>query len=246
MEPYLPPVRAGISIGDTVAGMYAALGVVSELLRGHCQGTAGIGRTVDVALTDSVLSLMEGLLPEYGSLGIVRQPTGSRIPTAAPTNSYPCKDGKWVLIAANSEPLFAQLMDLIGRPELVHDPRFVSNGERVANVERLDAEIAAWTRRLGAAEADWLCREAGIPSTLVFTAKECAESAQFRARGMVREVDDPIIGRTLHPGVVPHSPGGDAQMRWPGPAVGAHTEEVLRDRVGISADTREPHHIKVK
>lgn len=233
----LPPVRAGISIGDTVAGIYAALGVVAELLRGHRRGTSGIGRTVDVALTDSVLSLMEGLLPEYGSLGIVRQPTGSRIPTAAPTNSYPCADGKWVLIAANSEPLFAQLMDLIGRPELVHDPRFVGNGERVANVERLDAEIAAWTRRLDAAEADRLCREAGIPSTLVFTAKECAESAQFRARGMVREVDDPIIGRTLHPGVVPHNPGGDAQMRWPGPAVGAHTQEVLRDLVGSSSST---------
>ena len=237
----LPPVRAGISIGDTVAGIYAALGVVAELVRGHRQGTAGSGGTVDVALTDSVLSLMEGMLPEYGSLGIVRQPTGSRIPTAAPTNAYPCKDGKWVLIAANSGPLFARLMELIGRQELVHDPRFVGNVERVANVELLDAEIAAWTIRYCAAEADRLCREAGIPSTLVYTAKECAESAQFRARGMVREVDDPIIGRTLHPGVVPLTPGGEARMRWPGPAIGAHTEEVLRDLAGTSTDTGEPH-----
>lgn len=236
----LPPVRAGISIGDTVAGLYAAIGVVSELLRIQRQPHANVGGTVDVALTDSVLSLMEGLLPEYGSLGIVRQPTGSRIPTAAPTNAYPGKDGKWVLIAANSQSLFVRLMELIGRQDLIGDPRFAGNGGRVKNVEALDAEISAWTKRLDAAEADRLCREAGIPSTLVYTAKECAESAQFRARGMVHEVVDPIIGRTLHPGVVPHVPGGESALRWPGPAVGAHTEEVLRDLAGIDPDTIAP------
>ena len=229
----LPPVRAGISIGDTVAGLYAALGVVSELLRRYRQPEARTGGTVDVALTDSVLSLMEGLLPEYGTLGLVRQPTGSRIPTAAPTNAYACRDGKWVLIAANSQPLFVRLMELIGRQDLIGDPRFKGNGERVVNVEALDAEISVWTKRLDAAEADRLCQEAGIPSTLVYTAKECAESAQFRARGMVQEIDDPIIGRTLHPGVVPHIPGGDSGIRWPGPAVGAHTDEVLRDLAGL-------------
>ncbi len=238
----LPPVRAGISLGDTVAGIYAALGVVAELLRSQRQGPASTGGTVDVALTDSVLSLMEGLLPEYGSLGIVRQPTGSRIPTAAPSNAYPCRDGKWVLIAANSDPLFTRLMGLIGRPDLVHDPRFAGNVERVAHVDALDAEIAAWTRHHEATEADRLCRDAGIPSTLVYTAKECAESVQFRARSMVRAVNDPIIGRTLHPGVVPHIPGGESAMRWPGPAVGAHTAEVLRDLAGIDTETvRAPH-----
>ncbi|MEZ5818709.1 MAG: CoA transferase [Hyphomicrobiaceae bacterium] len=239
-ESDLPPVRAGISIGDSVAGLYAALGVVSELLRGHRQGITDRGGTVDVALTDSVLSLMEGLLPEYGSLGIVRQPTGSRIPTAAPTNAYPCRDGKWLLIAANSGPLFARLMELIGREELIQDPRFAGNGERVANVDALDGEISAWTRRHDAAEADRQCHDAGIPSTLVYTAKECAESDQFRARGMVREVDDPIIGRTLHPGVVPHTPDGETPLRWTGPAIGAHTMEVLRDLAGIEPVAATP------
>lgn len=235
-ESDLPPVRVGVSIGDTVAGIYAALGVVSELLRRTKDDAPQQGGTVDVALTDSVLSLMEGLLPEYGSLGHVRQPTGSRIPTAAPTNAYPCKDGKWVLIAANSEPLFHRLTDLIGLPELAEDPRFAGNGNRVANVEVLDAAIAGWTRRHTAEEADRLCSDAGIPSTLVYTAKECAESEQFRARGMVREIDDPIIGKTLHPGIVPQTSGGQDGIRWTGPAVGAHTDEVLRELAGKGAE----------
>jgi crotonobetainyl-CoA:carnitine CoA-transferase CaiB-like acyl-CoA transferase len=235
-ESDLPPVRVGISIGDTVAGIYAALGVVSELLRRTRNDAAEQGGTVDVALTDSVLSLMEGLLPEYGSLGHVRQPTGSRIPTAAPTNAYPCKDGKWVLIAANSEPLFQRLMDLIGLPDLAEDSRFAGNGNRVAHVETLDAAIAGWTRRHTAEDADRLCSDAGIPSTLVYTAKECAHSEQFRARGMVREIDDPIIGKTLHPGIVPHIPGGEGSIRWTGPAVGADTDDVLRELAGIGGE----------
>lgn len=238
-ESELPPVRVGISIGDTVAGIYAALGVVSELLRRARNDIDDDVGTVDVALTDSVLSLMEGLLPEYGSLGHVRQPTGSRIPTAAPTNAYPCGDGKWVIIAANSESLFKRLMDLIGRSDLTGDPRFVGNANRVANVEDLDAEIAAWSRQHAAAEADRLCSEAGIPSTLVYTAKECAQSEQFRARNMVQEINDPIIGKTLHPGIVPQTPGGESGIRWPGPAVGAHTDEVLRELAGIDLHHRQ-------
>jgi crotonobetainyl-CoA:carnitine CoA-transferase CaiB-like acyl-CoA transferase len=228
-EQDLPPIRSGISIGDSVAGLYAALGVVAELLRKAANPRTTAGGTVDVALTDSVLSLMEGLLPEYGSLGIVRQPTGSRIPTAAPTSAYPCKDGNWVLIAANSNPLFAKLCGLIERPELVDDPRFTTNVERCENVEILDAAIAEWTRRFDAADVDAQCSAAGIPSTLVYTAAECASSEQFRARNMVRDVEDPIIGPTLHPGIVPHIPGASGQIRWTGPSVGQHTEEVLAE-----------------
>ena len=164
----------------------------------------------------------------WGSHCSIRVP-----PTAAPTNAYPCRDGKWVLIAANSQALFKSLMDLIGRPGLAGDPRFAGNLERVANVEALDAEIAAWSRQHTAEEADSLCAAAGIPSTLVYTAKECAESPQFRARNMVCEINDPIIGKTLHPGIVPLTPGGEGTIRWPGPAIGAHTDEVLRDLAGI-------------
>ena len=229
----LPPVRVGISIGDSVAGVFAAFGIMAALWKRDRLGGDRHGRSLDVALTDSILSLMEGMLPEYSALGVIREPTGSRIPTAAPSNAYPTKDGKWILIAANSEPLFGRLARLMERPELIDDPRFKGNQARVAHVKELDAVIAAWTRRFAAAEADAILSKADIPCTLVYTAAECAADPQFRHRGMVREVEDPLFGSVLHAGVVPHVPENPGQVRWPGPPVGAHTEEVLSDLLGL-------------
>ena len=229
----LPPVRVGISIGDSVAGVFAAFGIMAALWKRDRLGGDRHGRSLDVALTESILSLMEGMLPEYSALGVIREPTGSRIPTAAPSNAYPTKDGKWILIAANSEPLFGRLARLMERPELIDDPRFKGNQARVAHVKELDAVIAAWTRRFAAAEADAILSKADIPCTLVYTAAECAADPQFRHRGMVREVEDPLFGSVLHAGVVPHVPENPGQVRWPGPPVGAHTEEVLSDLLGL-------------
>ena len=229
----LPPVRVGISIGDSVAGVFAAFGIMAALWKRDRLGGDRHGRSLDVALTDSILSLMEGMLPEYSALGVIREPTGSRIPTAAPSNAYPTKDGKWILIAANSEPLFGRLARLMERPELIDDPRFKGNQARVAHVKELDAVIAAWTRRFAAAEADAILSKADIPCTLVYTAAECAADPQFRHRGMVREVEDPLFGSVLHAGGVPHVPENPGQVRWPGPPVGAHTEEVLSDLLGL-------------
>ena len=229
----LPPVRVGISIGDSVAGVFAAFGIMAALWKRDRLGGDRHGRSLDVALTDSILSLMEGMLPEYSALGVIREPTGSRIPTAAPSNAYPTKDGKWILIAANSEPLFGRLARLMERPELIDDPRFKGNQARVAHVKELDAVIAAWTRRFAAAEADAILSKADIPCTLVYTAAECAADPQFRHRGMVREVEDPLFGSILHAGVVPHVPENPGQVRWPGPPVGAHTDEVLSELLGL-------------
>src|SRR6516165_11739706 len=148
----LPPVRVGISIGDSVAGVFAAFGIMAAVWQRDRQGGDRRGRSLDVALTDSILSLMEGMLPEYGALGVIRQPTGSRIPTAAPSNAYPTADGKWILIAANSDPLFAKLARLMEQPDLVADSRFKGNQARVQNVNELDAIIAAWSKRFTAAE----------------------------------------------------------------------------------------------
>lgn len=231
----LPPVRVGVSIGDSLAGLYAAFGIVSALWQRDRHGGDGKGRSLDVALTDSILSLMEGMLAEYGRLGTVRQPTGSAIPTAAPSNAYPSADGTWILIAANSEPLFARLSRLIERPDLTEDPRFAGNRARVAHAEALDAIIAAWTRRLPAEEVTRRLNAADIPNTRVYTAADCAADVQFRHRGMVREVEDPLLGRLLHPGIVPHVPEGPGSIRWTGPAVGAHTDEVLHELLGLTA-----------
>jgi crotonobetainyl-CoA:carnitine CoA-transferase CaiB-like acyl-CoA transferase len=230
----LPPVRVGISIGDSLAGLYAAFGIMAALWQRDRPGGDRRTRSLDVALTEAVLSMMEGMLPEYGALGAVRQPTGSRIPTAAPSNAYPTADGKWILIAANSDPLFAKLAALVGQPELARDPRFTGNRARVRNVEDLDQVISAWTNRFSAAEVDRLLTEADIPCTQVYTAAEIAADPQFRERGMVREVEDPLLGaRLLHTGIVPHLPEDPGTIRWPGPAIGAHTDEVMREILGL-------------
>ena len=216
----LPPVRVGISIGDSLAGLYAAFGIMAALWkRDAARGGDGKPRTLDVALTDSVLSMMEGMLPEYGVLGTVREPVGSRIPTAAPTSAYPCRDGKWIIVAANSQPLWAKLAALMGRPDLSRDPRFVDNPARLAHVEELDRLIGDWTRTMTAVDCDRALEAADIPSTLIYSAAEIAADPQFRGRGMVREVEDPAFGRpVLQAGVAVIQPdvahaGGISEVR---------------------------------
>ncbi|SFM15670.1 CaiB/BaiF CoA transferase family protein [Methylobacterium pseudosasicola] len=235
----LPPVRVGVSIGDSLAGLYAAFGVMAALWNRDRRTREGASeappRSIDVALTEAVLSMMEGVVPDYGVLGQVRQPTGSRIATAAPTSAYPTRDGKWIVIAANSQPLFAKLAALIGRPDLVDDPRFLTNVERVENVEALDATIADWTRSQEANAAAEALARADIPATLVYTAAEIAGDPQFRSRGMVREVEDPHFGKVLHAGIVPHIPQAPGKVRWPGQPVGSQTETVLKEILGLDA-----------
>jgi crotonobetainyl-CoA:carnitine CoA-transferase CaiB-like acyl-CoA transferase len=149
----LPPPRCGISISDDLAGLYAAIGLLSALWQRDAAGT-GRGRVVDVNLVDSVFSLMEGMLPEYAMDGRVRQPVGAAIETAAPTNTYPCADGRWLCIAGNSDLIFARLMVAIGRPDLSADPAFATNADRCAHRGTLDTAIAAWTGTLPAKDLD--------------------------------------------------------------------------------------------
>lgn len=233
----LPPARVGVSIGDSISGLYAAFGIMAALwARDRAGDGDGRGRTLDVALTESVLSMMEGMLPEYGVFGSVREPAGARIATASPSSAYPTADGKWILIAGNSDPIFSQLATLMGRPELASDPRFTGNAARCANVEALDGLIGAWSARHDAVDLDGMLARADVPSTIAYTAAEIAADAQFRARGMVREVEDPAFGTVLHAGVVPHVPEDPGGVRWAGPAAGAHSDAILREVAGISAD----------
>lgn len=233
----LPPVRVGISIGDSIAGLYAAFGVMAALwARDRKEGNGGKpSLSLDVALTESILSMMEGLLPEYGVFGSVRQPQGARIPTAAPSNAYPTSDGGWILIAGNSDPIFERLAHLMNRPDIASNPRFKGNRLRVENVAELDQAIADWTVQFTAKDLDRMLEEADVPATLVFTAAEVATDKQFLSRGMVREVQDPAFGKVLHAGIVPHVPEDPGAIRWPGPAVGAHTDEILHEDLGLDA-----------
>jgi crotonobetainyl-CoA:carnitine CoA-transferase CaiB-like acyl-CoA transferase len=230
----LPPVRVGVSIGDSVSGLYAALGVLAALWQRDRRHGDGVGRTVDIALTESILSLMEGMLPEYGALGKVKQPAGGGIATAAPTNAYPTADGKWMLIAANSEPLFARLMTLIGRADLIGVPEYAGNQQRVAHSAALDALIGDWSRQHTALALETMLTQADIPSSKVYTAAEIAADPQYRHRQMVRAVPDPQFAEpVLHNGIVPHVVDAPGAIRWAGPAIGAHTAEVLHELLGM-------------
>ncbi len=224
----LPPPRCGISISDDLAGMYAAIGLLSALWQRDVAGT-NRGRIIDVNLVDSVFSLMEGMLPEYAMDGRVRQPVGAAIETAAPTNTYPCSDGRWLCIAGNSDLIFARLMAAIGKPELAADPRYATNGLRCAARAELDAVIAAWTRKLPAKEAEAVLEGAEVPCSRLFDIADCAADPHFLARKSVQSVDDPLIGRTLHPGPAIRFDGDRPEdvVAWTGPAVGAHTEYVI-------------------
>jgi formyl-CoA transferase len=230
----LPPPRCGISISDDLAGMYAAIGLLSALWQRDVTGT-GTGRVIDVNLIDSVFSLMEGMLPEYAMDGRVRQPVGAAIETASPTNTYPCADGRWLCIAGNSDLIFSRLMRAIGRPELAADPAYATNGLRCANRAPLDTAIAAWTRTLPAKEAEAILEAAEVPCSRLYDIADCAADPHFLARKAVLTVDDPLIGRTLHPGPAIRLDGEAPEdvVRWSGPAAGADTDHVLHTLLGL-------------
>jgi formyl-CoA transferase len=230
----LPPPRCGISISDDLAGLYAAIGLLSAVWQRDATGT-GSGRVIDVNLVDSVFSLMEGMLPEYAMDGRVRQPAGAALPTASPSNTYPCADGRWLCIAGNSDLIFSRLMMAIGRPEMAADPAFATNGLRCANREALDASIAAWTRTQTAKAAEATLEAADVPCSRLFDIADCASDPHFRTRQAVQSVDDPLIGRTLHPGPTIRLDGERPEdvVRWTGPALGAHTDHVLHTLLGL-------------
>ncbi len=235
-EATLPPPRCGISIGDDLAGMYAALGILAAVYQRDVAGT-GQGRVIDVSLVDAIFSLMEGMLPEYALDGRIRQPQGAAIASAAPTNTYRCADGKWLCVAGNSDPIFQRLMKVIGRQDLAADPRFATNAGRCAHVAELDAAIGAWTRGRSARAAEAVLEQAEVPASRLYDIADCVADPHFRARGAVLEIEDPLIGRTLHPGPAMRFDGDRPEevVAWTGPAAGAHTDYVLGALLGDAA-----------
>ncbi len=231
----LPSVRTGVSIGDSIAGLYGAIGALSAVISQRETGATDV-RVIDVALGESVLTMLEGIIPEYERYGMIRQPTGSRIPTASPTNAYKSQDDHWVLIAANSDRLFAALAKLISKPEIATDPRFIDNPNRLENNAELDRMIGEWVASTTADTALSQLEEANIPSSKIYTAADIAADKHYKARKMVTMVDDPLHGPVMHPGVVPVVDGldRDSQIRWTGPSVGQHTDEVLTDVADLS------------
>jgi formyl-CoA transferase len=230
----LPPPRCGISIADDIAGMYAAMALLAACWGRDAGASRGEGRTIDVDLVSSVFSLMEGMLPEYGLTGRIRQPAGAAIPTAAPTNTYLCADGKWLCIAGNSDAIFQRLMAVIGRPDLATDPRMATNAGRCEHRAELDDAISAWSRTLSAKDAEEALEKAEVPASRLYDIADCANDPHFRARDWVMEVEDPNIGPLLHPaapfrfdGIPPRD-----MIRWTGKPAGADNDLVFRELLG--------------
>jgi formyl-CoA transferase len=223
--PDRPPVRAGISLGDSVAALY---GVIGALMAVHArQRNGGRGQVVDVALYEAVFSLMESLLPEFDVTGFVRGRSGASLPGIVPSNTYTTRDGKYLVIGANADSIFKRLMSAIGREDLANDPALADNAGRVKRTEELDQVIGAWAAGCGLDEALAVLARAQVPSGKIYDIADIARDVHYQARGML-EQHQLVDGTPIKlPGILPKlsdTPGG---TRWLGPRLGAHTEEVL-------------------
>ena len=224
-EPGRTPVRVGVSIGDSLAALHGVIGILLALR--HRDQNGGKGQMIDVALYESVFNMMESLLPEYSVFGAVRQAAGSSLPGIAPSNAYRCHDGKFALIAGNGDSIFRRLMEVIERPDLGDDPALAQNDGRVANVERIDAAISAWTERHSLDEVLAHLNEARIPAGKIYDVADIAADPHYRAREMI--VDSTLADGTpvQVPGVLPKLNATPGTIRTLAPELGQHTDEVL-------------------
>jgi formyl-CoA transferase len=231
-EPDRPPARAGISIGDSLTALHAVIGVMMAL---HHRERTGRGQMIDAALYESVLSVMENLVTEYDLTGYVRERSGSILPGIAPSNVYPCANGESLLIGGNGDAVFARLAATMGREDLAADPRYATHAARGENQAELDGIVSAWTRNWPLPELLALLETNGVPCGRIFRAPDMLEDPQFAARQSIVEVDHPVFGKVKMQNAFPRLSETPGSVRWPGPALGAHTREVL-ESLGVDAD----------
>jgi formyl-CoA transferase len=230
-DPRTPPSRMGISIGDSLAAMNAAIGTLVAL---QAREVTGRGQVVDSAIYESVLGLMESLIPEYVFTGYIRERTGSILPNVAPSNIYESRDDKLILIAANQDTVFARLCEAMGRPELAEDERFSSHIGRGAHQAELDALIGRWAAQVEAEPLLKLLHESGVPAGETYRAPEMLNDRHFAAREAIITVDHPDLGEFPMQNVVPKLSETPGQVRWVGPRLGEHTDEVMHGLLGLS------------
>jgi crotonobetainyl-CoA:carnitine CoA-transferase CaiB-like acyl-CoA transferase len=237
-EPGRPPVRAGISLGDSLASLYAVIGALMAV---HARDVRGLGegQVVDVALYEAVFNLMESMVPEYDVAGIVRERTGAALPGITPSNSYCSADGSYVAIGGNSDAIFKRLMNEIGRPDLGEDPRYETNADRAEHSEELDELIEDWTKRHSSDEIFRILEDADIPVGPIYSVTDIVEDPQYRAREMLHEAKVEGIGSVKMPGLAPKlsaTPGG---VEWYGGSLGKHNDEVYGGLLGLHSDEIE-------
>jgi len=221
------PLKVGVSLGDAVAALFATIGTLAAL---HRRDVTGCGEIVDVALYESVFSLLEAILPEYGYAGSVRQRRGNALLGSAPSNVYPTGDNRWITIGANGDSIFRRFCGAIEQPELADDPRFADNQSRRANVAALDRLIEGWTRQHDVGELWEILVRAEVPAAPVYSIADVVADPQYQARDMILRLMGPQrIGELLVPGVVPKFVDAPSSVRWLGRTAGADTATVLRE-----------------
>jgi formyl-CoA transferase len=237
-HPDRSPTRVGISIGDQLAGLYGVIGLLMALWsRERDQGLPA--ETIDVALHEAVFSTMEGLVPEYVAYGVARQRTGNEMPGVAPSNTYPCLHGEWVVIGGNANALFQRLMIGIGRPDLAADERFRDNTGRAAHSKLLDEAITEFTSTRRLSDVMEVLVAAQVPAGPIYSAADVVADPHFQAREMLLQMDVVVEDEeedVLFPGVVPKLEQRPGAVRWLGPELGEHTADVLTELLDLSED----------
>lgn len=228
------PVRPNLSIGDTLAGIHCVIGVLLAAIQ-RSRDPQKRGQVIDAALYESVFNLMEGVVPEYSGAGVIREPSGSTLTGIVPTNTYRCKDGKFVIIGGNGDSIYKRLMQAIGRPELADDPRMANNAGRVVHEKELDQAIGAWTGSLPASDVLDVLGKADVPSGPIYSVVDMLADPHFNARGLFEEVQ--VNGQPLKiPAMMPFLSDTPGRTDWPGPTVGAHNDEILGSLLGYGVD----------
>ncbi len=228
------PVRPNLSIGDTLAGLHTALGIVMACVH-RMKDPEGRGQIIDTALYEAVFNLLEGVVPEYDGAGVIREPSGSTLTGIVPTNTYRCNDDKFIIIGANGDSIFKRLAEKMGRPDMAADRRFEDNAGRVEHEKEIDDAITEWTGSVSSEQALTAMEEAQVPSGPIYSVVDMLADEHFNARGLFEEVD--VNGTTLKiPGMVPKLSRTPGRTDWAGPEVGAFNDEILGGLLGFSDD----------
>lgn len=232
--PDQPPPRFGISLGDTLAALFAAQGVLMALYARRVHGVGG--QMVDASILESCFAMLEGTVTEYDKLGLVKGPSGTGLKGVAPSNLYRSRDGKWMVIAANADGVFRRLCEAMGEPALADDPRFATHTARSEHTGEIDARVAEWASRHDVRQIDEILNAAGVVCGPVYTIADIMRDAHYQAREMIIKMKDPHIGEFAAPGLVPKLSATPGRVRWAGPPEpGYHNEEVYGQLLGLGA-----------
>ena len=237
-DPSTPPSRMGISIGDELAAVYATMGTLMAV---HARERTGRGQVVDSAIYEAVLGMMESLITEYDQAGYIRERTGAVLPNVSPSNVFPTKDGKLMLIAANQDTVFKRLAAAMGRPGLAEDERYATHGARGAHMRELDGLIADWTGTIDRDELEQLLHDHGVPCGLIYRPPEMMADPHFQAREAIVEVPDPVFGKLKMQNVAPRLSETPGEIRHAGPELGADNNYVYRELLDIAEGTLEDY-----